>query len=316
MPRAIWSGAISFGLVSIPVNVYTAVSRKSVRFNQLDGRTGSRIKQKRVSALDGEDVPFDEIVKGYEVSKDSYVIVDEDELDALMPKASRTIDITDFVEQVDIDPVLYESAYYLVPDELARKSYALLTQAMEESGRVAIATFVMRTKQYLAAVRPVDGRLMLSTMLYPDELSDPLELPGFEELAQIEVTEAEKAMANQLIESLSADFEPGKYEDTYRAAVMEMLEKKASGELTVAELPAAADDDSVIDLLAALEASVAAAKQARKRHPASNEENQDEGDSDEGSGAKPKNKTAKKAAKRKSKVKSPTSDDVAVAKSA
>lgn len=267
MPRAIWSGAISFGLVSIPVKLYTAVSRKSVRFNQLDGRTGSRVKQKRVSAIDGEEVPYDEIVKGYEVSKDQYIIVDEDELAALMPKASRTIDISDFVLQADIDPVLYESAYYLVPDELARKSYALLAEAMEESGRVAIASFVMRTKQYLAAVRPVDGKLMLSTMLYADELSDPGELPGLEDLAEIEVTEAEKAMANQLIESLSSDFAPEKYEDSHRVAVMELLEKKAAGDLTVAELPAAADEDSVIDLLAALEASVEAAKEARQGHP-------------------------------------------------
>ncbi len=267
MPRAIWSGAISFGLVSIPVKVYSAVSRKSVSFNQLDGRTGSRIKQKRVSALDGEEVPYDQIVKGYEVTKDSYIIVDEDELAALMPKASRTIDISDFVEQADIDPVFYESAYYLVPDELARKSYALLAAAMQESGRVAIATFVMRTKQYLAAIRPVDGRLMLSTMLYADELSEPDLLPGLEGLDDIAVTDAERAMASQLIESLASDFEPEKYEDTYRVAVMELLERKAAGDLTVAEMPPAAADDSVVDLLAALEASVAAAKEARKRHP-------------------------------------------------
>ena len=268
MPRAIWSGAISFGLVSIPVKLYSAVSRQSVKFNQLDGRTNSRVKQKRVSALDGEEVPYDEIVKGYEIMKDQYVVITDDEMASLSPKASRTIDITDFVEQSEIDPIFYDSAYYLVPDELARKSYALLTEAMEASGRVAIASFVMRTKQYLAAVRPIDGKLMLSTMIYHDEVVDSDEIPGFEELNDIEVSDAERAMANQLIDSLVADFEPAQYEDNYRVQVRELIEKKASGELTTIEAPAAADDGAVVDLLAALEASVSAAKEARKRHPA------------------------------------------------
>lgn len=267
MPRAIWSGAISFGLVSIPVKLYSAVSRKSVRFNQLDGRTNARIKQKRVSALDGEEVPYDEIVKGYEVMKDQYVVVTDEELASLSPKASRTIDISDFVQQDEIDPIFYESAYFLVPDELARKSYVLLAQAMEESGRVAMATFVMRTKQYLAAVRPVDGRLMLSTMIYADEAVDATEIPGLEDLDDIEVTEAEAAMANQLIESLSNDFQPDRYEDTFRVQMLDLVEKKAAGELTTVEVPAGADEGAVVDLLAALEASVNAAKKARTRHP-------------------------------------------------
>ncbi len=285
MPRAIWSGAISFGLVSIPVKLYSAVSRKSVRFNQLDGRTNARIKQKRVSSLDGEEVPYEEIVKGYEVMKDSYVIIDEDELASLSPKASRTIDISDFVEEADIDPVFYDSGYYLMPDELARKSYALLTEAMEESGRVAIASFVMRTKQYLAAVRPVDGMLMLSTMLYHDEVVEADEIPGFDEIAEIEVTEAEKAMANQLIESLSAEFKPEQYEDSFRTQVLDLIERKAAGDLTSVEAPAAADDEAVVDLLAALEASVSAAKEARTRHPSAKKD--------------AKKKPAKKAAAKK-----------------
>ncbi len=263
MPRPLWSGAISFGLVSVPVKLYPAVSRKAVRFNQLDKRTGARIKQKRVSAADGEEVPFEEIVKGYEVTKDSYVVVNDDEMMALMPKASRTIDICDFVQQSEIDPVFYDTGYYLVPDELARKSYMLLASAMEEAGRVAIATFVMRTKQYVAAIRPVDGRLMLSTMVYADELVDPEELPGLEGLDEIKVSDAERAMATSLVESLSADFHPEQYEDTFRGAVMDLIERKAAGDLTVMEAPAAADDAAVVDLLAALEASVAAAKAAR-----------------------------------------------------
>ncbi len=264
MPRAIWSGAISFGLVSVPVKLYTAVSRKSVRFNQIDSKTNSRVKQKRVNA-EGDEVPYEQIVKGYEISKDSYVIVTEDELAALSPKASRMIDITDFVLESQIDPVFYDAAYFLVPDELARKSYTLLSRAMEDSGRVAIATFVMRTKQYLVAIRPTDGRLMMSTMVYADELVAPEEIPGLTELDEIDVSDAEMAMAGQLIDSLATDFEPDQYRDGYREQVLDLLEQKASGEIQSIEAAPAAEEAAVVDLLAALEASVNAAKEARKK---------------------------------------------------
>ena len=290
MPRAIWSGAISFGLVSVPVKLFSAVSRKTVRFNQLDSRTNTRVKQKRVNT-EGEEVPYEEIVKGYEVTKDSYVIVTDDELAALSPKASRMIDITDFVSEADIDPVFYDSAYYLVPDELARKSYALLAKAMEDSGRVAIASFVMRTKQYLVAIRPADGTLMMSTMVYADELVGADDVPGLEELNEIEITDAEMTMAGQLIDSLTSDFEPEKYQDSYREQVLELLEAKAAGEIKTIEAPAASDDAAVIDLLAALEASVTAAKESRQT----------------GAGAKKpaaKKKAKKKAAKPKAKASS------------
>ena len=158
MPRAIWSGSISFGLVNIPVKLYSAVSRKTVHFNQLDARTNSRVKQKRVSADDGAEVPYEQIVKGYELASGAYVVVTDDELAALDPKALRTIDIDEFVDLADIDPIFYDSAYYLAPDKAA-KPYALLAEAMEESGKVGVAHFVMRTKQYLAAMRPKDGVL-------------------------------------------------------------------------------------------------------------------------------------------------------------
>lgn len=266
MPRAMWSGTISFGLVSIPVKLYPAVRRKSVSFNQLDRRTGSRIRQKRVSAADGEEVPYDEIVKGYEVSRDRYVVVDDDELMALAPEATHTIDITDFTDLADIDPVFYDAAYHVAPDGAGRKPYALLARAMQDSGRVAVATFVLRTKQYLCAVRPVDGRLVLSTMVYADELVDPAEIPGLDDLDALEVQERELAMATQLIESLYAPFQPERYQDTYRNALLSLIEAKAAGEeVTVqAEAPR---QERVVDLMAALEASVAAAKQARSRHP-------------------------------------------------
>ena len=280
MPRAIWSGAISFGLVSIPVKLYSAVSRKSVRFNQLDGRTNARIKQKRVSALDGEEVPYDEIVKGYELMKDQYVVLTEEDLSTLSPKTSRMIDITDFVDQDDIDPVFYESAYFLVPDELATKSYALLAEAMAEAGKVAIATFVMRTKQHLAAIRPIDGKLVLSTMIYHDEVLDAQDIPGFENLEEVKITEAERSMANQLIDSLVAEFDPTRYEDTYRLEVLDLIERKSAGELTSVVSSTAAEDPGVVDLLAALEASVSAAKEARTRHPTAKEGSAAESDSD------------------------------------
>src|SRR5687767_7395062 len=169
MPRAMWSGSISFGLVNIPIKLYNAVSRKNVSFNQIDAKTGSRVKMQRVSAADGREVPYEDIVKGYELSPDRYVLVDPGELDALDPEATHTIDIEEFVDLVDIDPVFYDAAYYVAPVKGVEKPYALLVRAMEQEGKVALARFVMRTKQYLAAVRPKDGKLLISTMVYADE---------------------------------------------------------------------------------------------------------------------------------------------------
>ena len=242
MPRAIWSGAISFGLVNIPIKLYAAVSRKTVHFNQLDSRTGARIKLKKVSAIDGEEVPGDAIVKGYELASGDYVSVGDDELAALDPTASRTIDIEEFVDLADIDPLFYDSAYYVAPDKATLKPYALLTQAMEESGKVGIARFVMRSKQYLCAVRPKDGALVLSTMVYADEVNDPAEIAEIAGLEDIEVTTKELDMARQLIASLAEDF----------------------------------DVDRFVDLMAALEASVKEVKAARTRHPAASDPSEEE----------------------------------------
>jgi DNA end-binding protein Ku len=266
MPRAIWSGSISFGLVNIPVKLYSAVSRKNVQFNQLDVRSNARVKQKRVSADTGEEVPWEQIVKGYEMPTGAYVVITDEELAALDPKAVRSIDIDEFVDLVDIDPIFYDAAYYLVPDK-ATKPYALLAKAMEEEGKVGVAHFVLRTKQYLAAIRPKDGKLLLSTMVYADEINDPLSVPELAELETVELDDKELKMARQLIETLSADFEPEKFHDTYREAVLDLIERKAEGEEVVAPA-AAAEPDKVIDLMAALEGSVKAAKEARKRHPA------------------------------------------------
>jgi DNA end-binding protein Ku len=290
MARAIWSGSISFGLVNIPVKLFTAVSRKNVSFHQIDKRTGSRIKQRRVSAADGEEVSYEDIVKGYELPSGEYVTIDDDELSALDPEAARTIDIEEFVDLADIDPIYYDSAYYLVPDAATAKPYKLLAEAMEQSQKVGIARFVMRTKQYVAAVRPKDGKLLLSTMVYDDEVVRPEEIGGFDSLEKVEVGPKEVAMAEQLIASLSEEFEPSKHRDTYREAVLELIERKAAGETEILAPPSAPAAEKVIDLMAALEASVAAAKEARSRHPAAR-------GSDDAKAAKPAAR-AKKATKK------------------
>jgi len=264
-----WSGSISFGLVNIPVKLYGAVSRKTVHFNQIDSRTQARIKQKRVSSEDGSEVPYENIVKGYELSSGAYVIISDDELAALDPKALRTIDIDEFVDLAEIDPIYYDSPYFLAPDKAA-KPYALLAAAMEEQGKVGIAHFVMRTKQYLAAIRPVDGKLMLSTMVYADEVNDPSAIPELADLDEVELPDKELTMARQLIESLSAEFEPDKFQDTYRKAVEGLIEAKAAGEEVIAPVNGV-EPAQVIDLMAALEASVAAAKESRSRHPTAHE---------------------------------------------
>jgi DNA end-binding protein Ku len=263
MPRPIWSGSISFGLVNVPVKLFTAVSQKDVRFHQLHAPDNSRIKQKRFCATEDVEIPYDEIVKGYEIAPDQYVVVTNEELDEFDPKATHTIDIEEFVHLDQIDPIYFERPYYVVPDGRAAKPYRLLANALADSDKVAIARFVMRTKQYLAALRVVDGVLVLSTMLYDDEVVPikDLDLPDDEEF---EVTERELKMASQLVDSLSVDnFEPEKYHDDYRQRVIDLIERKAAGEIVIA--PAIeAEPTKVVDLLAALEASVAAAKEAKK----------------------------------------------------
>jgi DNA end-binding protein Ku len=296
MPRAVWSGSISFGLVNIPIKLYNSVSRKNVSFNQIDSRTGSRIKMKRVSAVDDAEVPYEAIVKGYELSPDRYVTISPEELDALDPEGTRVIDIEEFVNLADIDPLFYDTAYYIAPVKAAEKPYKLLEQAMEEEGKVAIARFVMRTKQYLAAVRPQDGKLLMSTMVYADEVVPAEDIGELADLDGITVSERELAMAKQLVESLSTEFEPERFRDTYRDQVLELIERKAAGDETVFEAPAPVDDGRVVDLMAALEASVKEAREARKRHPTGSEADEAEADDEADEESAP---VAKKAAAKK-----------------
>jgi DNA end-binding protein Ku len=266
MPRPVWSGTISFGLVTIPVKLFHAVSRKNVSFNQLDDRSMSRIRLKKVSAETGEDVPDEHIVKGYEIAKGRYVVVDPDELEPFIPTATKAIDLEEFVDLSEIDPVFFDSPFIVAPDNAA-KPYMLLAKAMEDAGKVAVGTFVMRSKQYVAALRPVDGRLMLSTMAFADEVVDPATIDELAGLDDIKINAKELAMAEQLVESLAGEFEPDKFTDSYREQVLDLIAKKAAGEAFDTPEPTAAAPQ-VIDLMAALEASVKAAKEARGRHPA------------------------------------------------
>jgi len=265
--RAIWSGSISFGLINIPVKLFSAVSEKTVRFNQIDVRNQARIRNKRVNAETGEEVEPDDIVKGYEIHKGEYVLVTDDELASLQPRATHTIDLDEFVELDEIDPIFFHGAYHVAPEERAAKSYVLLVEAMEQANKVAIARFVMRSKQYVAALRPRDGRLTLSMMVYEDEVNSATEIPEFDALDDISVTDRELAMAEQLIDSLSAPFEPDRFHDSYREELLDLIHAKSDGVEIVSAPLEAPSDDTVIDLMAALEASVSAAKEARGRHP-------------------------------------------------
>ncbi len=266
MPRPVWSGTISFGLVAIPIKLFHGVSKKSVSFNQLDDRTMSRIRLKKVSADTGEDVPDDHIVKGYELSKGRYVVVDPDELEPFIPSATKSIELEEFVDLEEIDPVYFDTPYIVAPDKTP-KPYVLLARAMEEAGKVAIGRFVMRNKQYVAALRAQDGKLLMSTMVFADEVVKIASIDELEGLDEIDISSKEVKMAEALVESLSAAFDPEKYRDEYREQVLDLIERKAGGEEF--EAPAAvAAAPKVVDLMAALEASVKAAKDARKRHPA------------------------------------------------
>jgi DNA end-binding protein Ku len=258
--RAIWSGAISFGLVNIPVKLYSAVSKKTVRFHQIDAESGQRIRQQRVNPASGEEIPYEQIVKGYEIGPDRYVTISPDELDALEPQKTRTIDIEDFVELDQIDPIYYDHPYYLAPDKGAGKAYKLLLDAMQDAGKVAIARVVIRSKENLVAIRPHDGVLTMETMLFADEVISP---DSLDEMAAADgegtTSKRELDMAKQLIDSLSSEFEPEKYHDEYRERVLELIERKAQGETVVVEAPEE-EPKKVPDLMAALEASIASAK--------------------------------------------------------
>jgi DNA end-binding protein Ku len=286
MARSIWTGAISFGLVTVPVKLYSAVNRKTVRFHQLNGKTGARIQQRRVDPSTGDEVAYEDIVKGYELSPDRYVVIEPGELEALEPKKTKTIEIEDFVQLAEIDPIYYDHPYYLAPGPGGAKPYRLLLEAMRESGRVAVARVVIRSKEQLVALRPMgDHVLGMSTMLFADEIVDPETIDELSAVAEVEVTKRELDIAEQLIDSLAGPFDPEKYQDSYRGEVVDLIERKAAGEQIAVQPTAEAEEEPVPDLMAALKASLDA---VREKDAAGN-----------GGGAKAKPATRKAPAKRK-----------------
>ncbi len=274
-----WTGTIGFGMVTVPVKLYSAVDRKTVRFHQLSGKTGVRVAQKRVDPSTGEEVPYAEIVKGYELAPDRYVVIEPGELEALEPQKTKTIEIEEFVDLSQIDPVYYDHPYYLAPGPGGVKPYRLLLEAMRETGKVAIARVVIRSKEQLVAVRPMGDVLGMATMLFADEVLSPDRLDEVAEAAEVKTTKREMDIAKQLVDSLAGDFDPQAFRDTHREQVLELIERKAQGK-AIAVQPAPEEVAAPApDLMSALKASLDA---VRAREGA-------------GSGAKPR-KAAKKPA--------------------
>ncbi len=297
MARAIWSGSISFGLLNVPVKLYSAVARRGISLRELRESDGARIRHRRVAEGTDEEVPFEKIVKAFEITPDRYVPLTKEEMAALAPEKTRAIEVLDFVDLDQIDPIYFDSPYYLGPAEGAEKAYSLLAQAMEESGKVAIARFVFRNKEHLAALRPNDGVLTLTTMRYADEVVPPEELDDVLPAKKPKVAKREVEMAEQLIDSLTREFDPSAYRDEYREELLSLIERKAEGKDVLAGTsPEEPKATKAPDLMAALEESIAAVK-------------------GKGDGRAPK-KAAKRAAKRKPKKAAPKRTSPTKAKSA
>jgi DNA end-binding protein Ku len=260
--RSIWKGAITFGLISIPVGLFTAVEEKSLRFHQLHGADNGRIRYKRVCSIDDEEVPFDEIVKGYEYEKDRYVVFSEEELERLPSDSIRSVDVVAFVPLDEIDPIYFQKSYYLAPEPTGVKAYRLLAQALEESGRVGLAKITLREKEHLATLRLRDGVFVLETMFWPDEIRQP----DFDELSRNpEIRPQELAMAKTLIDNLTEHFQPEQFKDTYRERLEAAAEAKVAGQ-EIAVAPTA-EPTQILDLMEALKASVEATKAKRDAVP-------------------------------------------------
>jgi DNA end-binding protein Ku len=257
-----WTGAISFGLVTVPVKLYSAVSRKNVRFHQLNSKTGVRIQQRRVDPTTGEEVPYEDLVKGYELAPDRYVVIEGAELEALDPKKTRTIEIEEFVELSEVDPIFYDHPYYLAPGAGGAKPYRLLLDAMRDTGKVAIAKVVIRSKEQLVAIRPMGDVLAMSTMVFADEVIDPSTIDDIPDPDDVAVKDREVEIAKQLVESLAADFEPERFRDTYREEVLALIERKAAGEEIAVQPARDEEEEPVPDLMAALKASLDAVRGA------------------------------------------------------
>jgi DNA end-binding protein Ku len=262
--RALWTGAISFGLVNVPVRLYTATKSHDIAFHQFEEKTGKRIHNKRVVEGGNREVPYQKIVKGYEVSKGKVVLIEPKELEALGPAKMRTIDIEEFVDLQEIDPLYWDTTYYVAPDERAgaAKSYVLLRKAMEQTNKVGIGRFVLRTKEYLATVRPLGPGLALETMMYADEIRDINDVISAD-VKKAAVTTQQVALAKQLMKSLEAKFEPARYKDTFRDRVLDLIRKKGRGEEIVSEEEPETTGE-VVDLMEALKASLSGGGKSKR----------------------------------------------------
>lgn len=275
MARAIWTGSINFGLLNVPVKLYSAVARRGIALREVRESDGVRIRHRRVAEGSEDEVPYEKIVKAYEISPDRFVPLTKDDLSGLDPEKSRSIEVLDFVDLDEIDPIYFDSPYYLGPAEGAEKAYALLARAMDEAGKVAIARFVFRNKEHLAALRPTDGALTLTTMRFADEVVSPKELEDVLPDRETAPGKREVEMAEQLIDSLTREFDPAAYRDEYREKLLALIERKAEGK-EVLTAPSAAEPEptKAPDLMAALEESIAAVKgegDGRARKPAAKE---------------------------------------------
>lgn len=257
MPRSIWTGSLSFGLVNIPVKLFTAIHEERVAFHLLHDQDKVRLKQKMICPDDGTEVHREHMVKGYEISPDKYVIVRDEEIEAVAPKSSRVIELQDFVDLAAIDPVYFDKPYYLAPQQHAEKSYALLVEAMAKTGKVGIAKFTMRSKEYLAALRPVDRVIVLETMHFANEVTKAKDIE--EAPRDVKLDAREISMAEKLIEGLSTKFHPSAYHDEYRERIMELIKKKSHGETVSTHKDTGEKQTRTTDLMAALEASLAKA---------------------------------------------------------
>ena len=258
--RPLWRGAITFGLISIPVRLYSAVENKNLKFNLLHEKDGGRIKYQRTCAKCGEEVTWDDIVKGYEYSKDHYVTFTSEEMAALDVDSIKAVDVVSFVPLEKVDPIYFDKTYYVAPETSGLKAYRLLAEALEAEGQVGVAKVTLREREHLATIRLKDGVFVLETMHWPDEIRTP----SFEELdKRVEVRDNEVKMARQLIQQLSDEFRPEEFEDEYRLRLQELAEKKVEGREITVSAETEEEPAEVVDLMEALKTSVAQAKERR-----------------------------------------------------
>jgi DNA end-binding protein Ku len=268
MPRSMWRGTLTFGLVSVPVKLYSAVINRSVHFHQLHAADHARIYMKRFCPVEDEEVAFEDTVKGYEIAPERYVVVEPHEFAALEPAFTRTIDIEDFVDIEEIDPIYFDQPYLIVPDKGGARSYVLLMESMRKTAKVAIARVVLRSRERLVAIRVRQGALLMTAMNFSDEIQSPQAIRELEDIEGVNVSERELSVAQRLVDSIAEPFDITKYHDNYREALLDLIDRKAAGEEIVVQPSPRREPTATPDLMGALEASLQEARQRRDTQPA------------------------------------------------